>query len=236
MDTFLTLVIALGGIATGIGAIWAALAARRQAQVSERSLEEQRRFLKEQNELARRQAQVSEQSLAQTERSLAEQNERSRLTFEMDMLSRMEERFDSPYFASRRRKAAKYILDSAFVEDDLVVKVGRLTRSAWDVCNFYETLGELQKGGALQAESVWNNFGGLARVYWTLCEPAIENLRRKWKTPDYYEEFERLVHLGSELDSEQGVGPPTREQLYRLMEKEVVVGEEDTMGEEPLAP
>jgi hypothetical protein len=230
MDTFFTLVIALGGIATGIGAIWTATLARRQ-------LSEQRRFLEEQNELARRQVQVSEQSLAQTERSLAEQNERSRLRFEMDMLSRMEERFDSPYFASRRRKAAKYILDSAFVEDDLlVVKVGRLPRSAWDVCNFYETLGELQKGGALQAESVWNAFGGLARVYWTLCEPAIENLRQKWKTPVYYEEFERLVHLGSELDSEQGVGPPTREQLYRSMEKEVVVGEEATMGEEPLAP
>jgi hypothetical protein len=29
MDTFLTLVIALGGIATGIGAIWAAILARR---------------------------------------------------------------------------------------------------------------------------------------------------------------------------------------------------------------
>jgi hypothetical protein len=50
MDTFLTLVIALGGIATGIGAIWAALASRRQAQ-------------------------LTEQSLAQTERSLAEQGE-----------------------------------------------------------------------------------------------------------------------------------------------------------------
>ncbi len=41
MDTFLTLVIALGGIATGIGAIWAALVARHQAQVTERSLVEQ---------------------------------------------------------------------------------------------------------------------------------------------------------------------------------------------------
>jgi hypothetical protein len=41
MDTFLTLVIALGGIATGIGAIWTAVAARRQAQLTERSLTEQ---------------------------------------------------------------------------------------------------------------------------------------------------------------------------------------------------
>src|SRR3954467_15512273 len=61
VDTFLTLVIALGGIATGIGAIWAALAARRQAQISER------------------QAQL-------TERSLNEQNERLRLNLEVDLL------------------------------------------------------------------------------------------------------------------------------------------------------
>ena len=53
MDTFLTLVIALGGIATGIGAIWAAMLARRQ-------LSEQRRFLEEQTEIARRQALATE--------------------------------------------------------------------------------------------------------------------------------------------------------------------------------
>jgi len=41
VDTFLTLVIALGGIATGIGAIWAAMLARRQAQLTEQSLAEQ---------------------------------------------------------------------------------------------------------------------------------------------------------------------------------------------------
>ncbi len=40
MDTFLTLVIALCGIATGIGAIWAALAARRQAQITDENLHE----------------------------------------------------------------------------------------------------------------------------------------------------------------------------------------------------
>jgi hypothetical protein len=46
MDTLLTLVIALGGIATGIGAIWTAMLGRRQ-------LNEQRRFLGEQNDRAR---------------------------------------------------------------------------------------------------------------------------------------------------------------------------------------
>jgi hypothetical protein len=82
VDTFLTLVIAVGGIATGIGAIWTAMLARRQAQFTEQSLAEQRQFLMEQNEIARSQAQLTEQSLAQTERSLAEQDERARRTLE----------------------------------------------------------------------------------------------------------------------------------------------------------
>jgi len=38
METFLTLAIALGGIPIGIGVIWVAVVARRQAQVTERSL------------------------------------------------------------------------------------------------------------------------------------------------------------------------------------------------------
>jgi hypothetical protein len=46
LETLLTLVIAVGGIATGIGAIWTALLARRQ-------LLDQRRFLEEQNERGR---------------------------------------------------------------------------------------------------------------------------------------------------------------------------------------
>jgi hypothetical protein len=46
LETLLTLVIAVGGIATGIGAIWTAMLARRQ-------ILDQRRFLEEQNERAR---------------------------------------------------------------------------------------------------------------------------------------------------------------------------------------
>jgi hypothetical protein len=75
MDTFVTLVIAPGGIATGIGAIWAALAARRQARANERSL--------------------------------AEQNERLRLNLELDLLTRLGDRFESPQFSSGRREAAR---------------------------------------------------------------------------------------------------------------------------------
>jgi hypothetical protein len=85
MEPLLTLVIAVGGIATGIGAIWAAMVARRQAQI--------------------------------TERTLAEQNERSRLNLEVDLLIKLADRFESPHFVSRRRAAAKYLIDNAFVDE-----------------------------------------------------------------------------------------------------------------------
>src|SRR5215212_3482822 len=113
-------------IATGIGAIWAALAARRQAQV--------------------------------TERTLAQQNETTRLNLEVDLPTKLADRLESPHFLSRRREAAKHLIDNidnALVEDDAMVEVGRFNRAACDVANFYDELGELQRLRALQAESVW---------------------------------------------------------------------------------
>jgi hypothetical protein len=146
MDTFLTLVIALGGIATSIGAIWAALAARRQGQIGER------------------QAQITERSLALTERSLAEQNERARLTLEYDLLTRAVDRLETPYFLGRRREAARCLLDNAFSGEE---KVGTrsLNHAALLVCDAYEELGEMVRIGILSAESVWNRFGTRARAW-----------------------------------------------------------------------
>ena len=200
METLLTLTIAVSGIVTGIGAIWAALVARRQAQVTERSL-------------------------AQTERSLAEQNERSRLNLEVDLLTRLRDRFESPHFLSRRRAAAKYLIDNAFVDDDMV-EVECLNRAVFDVCNFYEELGELQRSGALQAESVWNSFGAMAQAYWLLCKPAIERRRQERGDPTMYGEFERLNRLGADLDRERGIAAHPQEWLRRLMQDEAVIGEE----------
>jgi hypothetical protein len=91
MDTLLTLVIALGGIATGIGAIWAALASRRQTHLTEQSLAQ------------------TERSLAEQSESLREQNERRRLNLEVDLLFRMADRYDSQHSLSSRRKAAKHV-------------------------------------------------------------------------------------------------------------------------------
>src|SRR5919107_3651283 len=125
MDTLLTLVIALGGIATGIGAIWAALAAKRQGQIGER------------------QAQMTERSLALTERSLPEQNERARLTLEYDLLTRATDRKETPYFLGRRREAARYLLDNAFCGEEEGAR--SLNHAALIVCDAYEEVGEMVK-------------------------------------------------------------------------------------------
>jgi hypothetical protein len=213
MDKLLTLVIALGGIATGVGAIWAALAARRQGQISER------------------QAQITEGSLAQTERSLAEQNERARLTLEYDLLTRMRERFESPQLRSSRRATAKYFLENTFVDDE-VVEAPSMANDAVEVCNFFEELGEMVRLGILGAESVTSRFSVHGQAYWTLCRPAIEKFREEWELSTIYEEFEYLSRLMADLDPEQGAAPRRPEVLRQVMEWESVVGEEpSTMTE-----
>ena len=243
MDTLLTLVIAVGGIATGIGAIWTAMLARRQ-------LDEQRRFLEEQNEISRRQAQLTEQSLAEqreafqeqtdvsrrqaqlTEQSLTEQSERARLTMAVDLIFRYAGRFDSQTFLSSRRAAASYLLDNVFVDDGMV-EVSSLNRAAWDVCAFFEEIAYLQRIEALPVEALWNSFGSVTRAYWPLCKPAIEKLRQEWKSPALFEEFEGLSRVVAELESKRGIEPPTKEYLREVMEREAVLGEgEPVIGQE----
>jgi hypothetical protein len=213
MDKLLTLVIALGGIATGVGAIWAALAARRQGQISER------------------QAQITERSLAQTERSLAEQNQRARLTLEYDLLTRMRERFESPQLRSSRRATAKYFLENTFVDDD-IVEAPSMADAAVEVCNFFEEAGEMVRLGILGAESVTSRYSVHGQAYWTLCRPAIEKLRQEWELSTIYEEFEYLSRLMADLDPEQGAAPRKPEVVRQVMEWESVVGEEPSTMKE----
>jgi hypothetical protein len=194
------------------------MVARRQARLTERSLDEQRQSFREQSEIARRQAQL-------TEGSLTEQNERVRLNLELDLLTRLGERFESSHFLKRRRTAAKYLLDNAFVEDDSL-EVPPLNRAAIDVCSFYDELGELQRLGVLRAELVWNRFGVLGQAYWPLCKLAIEKMREEDKEPTYFEDFEYLMRLIVDMNRERGVPAPTQERLRQTMEDEAVVGEE----------
>jgi hypothetical protein len=200
MEPLLTLVIALGSIATGIGAIWTAVVTRHLARATEES--------------------VAEQS-----QSLREQNERARLTLEYDMLTRLGERTDVPHFLSRRREAAKYLLDNAFV-DDAVVEVERLNAAAMDVCSVLEEVGEMLRLEVLRAEPVWNRFGIWAQGYWSVCKPTIEKMREQEEDPSLFEEFEYLCQVLDEMDRKRGVAPRTQEWLRRFIEDEACIGQD----------
>jgi hypothetical protein len=197
LDTLLTLVIAVGGIATGIGAIWTAVLARRQ-------LFEQRRFLEE-------------------------QNDRARLTLEFDLTTRLEDRFQSPRFLSRRRTAARHAMDTFFGEDG-TIEAGVFDRASYDVANFFENVGYLQRSGVLRAESVWHTFGMAARVYWALYGPTVRQMRQEQEDPTFYEDFERLDRLVADISGERGMPPPTRDRLRRVVQDETVIGQEPMSG------
>ncbi len=207
METFLTLVIELGGIATGIGAIWAALAARRQGQVSER------------------QVQLTEQSLAQTERSLAEQgqilreqNERARLSLEVDLMYKLQERFDSQRFLNLRKRHLAYLKENLLVEDK-VLEVHHLDAATEQILDFFEEVGYLTRIGVLRLDQVWHVWGGV-RSDWQLCEPAVKKMRDERGDPRIYEELEHLARQMAELERQRSGGgePRTKEELREFVE------------------
>jgi hypothetical protein len=200
MEPLLTLVIALGGIATGVGAIWTAVVTRRLVRATEVSLAEQ-------------------------SQSLREQNERGRLTLEYDLITRLSDRFISPHYLRQRRAASKYLLDTAFLEDDSV-EVPPLNTVTQDVCDYYEELGEMVRVGVLGAEPVWFRFAYLAKAYWLLCKPGIEKMREEYQAPGLYEEFEHLCDVFSDLDRKRGIAGYQQQQLRQIMEDELARAEE----------
>jgi hypothetical protein len=119
-----------------------------------------------------------------------------------------------------------YLLSNAIVGEQ-IVEAGRLLRSVFDVCNFFEDLGDLQRLGTLRAESVWNRFGVIAQAYWLVCKPTLKKRREERGDSAMYEEFERIKRLRVELDRERDIEPHPQDWLRRLMEDEAVVGAED---------
>ena len=201
MEPLLTLVIALGGIATGVGAIWTAVVTRHLAR-------------------------ATEQSLAEQSQSLREQNERARLTLEYDLLSRLTERFVIPHLLSLRSAAAKHLLENApFVEDDMA-EVPPLDIATQYVCDYYEEVGEMLRVGVLRPEPVWSRFGYMAQAYWLLCKPSIEKMREEWQQSALYEDSEYLYRVCADLDRKRGIAAHPQEHLRQIMEDEVVITEE----------
>ena len=209
-------------VVTAVGAIWAALASTSQARasgvqarVAERGLEEQLRSFREQNERAREE---NERARRQEERAL--------LSFEVEMMFKLEDRWESPTFLDRRRKAANYLKEHFFTDDGGLLDVDHIGENVrgdtLNQLNFFEHLGNLVRQGVVRAETVWHTFGMHVRQYWALYRPALEKMREESKDPTLGEDFERLEALMADLDRQQGVGDGfiTKQQLRRYVEAE----------------
>jgi hypothetical protein len=207
MDTFLTLVIALGGIATGIGAIWAAMLARRQGRVTEQSLREQLK-------------------------SFQEQNERARLSLEVDMLLKFFERFQGKglSLSETRRSAAKHIKDNFFEKDNDLLEVDHFNKAGEDVLNFFELMGLLVRAESIDERLVQEMFSFRLVRYWELCKPAVQRAREEDRSPDLWVNFEDLANRMIALAKEDGAMEAesfTKTQLRRFVEEEAVAGFEN---------
>jgi hypothetical protein len=215
MDTFLTLVIALGGITTGIGAIWAAMLARRQGRVTEQSLREQLKSFQEQN------------------KSFQEQNERARLSLEVDMLLKFYERFQGKGLSQSetRGSAAKHIKDNFFRGDNDLLEVDHLNKAGEDVLNFFELMGLLVRAATIDERLVQELFAFRLVRYWELCKPAVERAREEDRSPDLWVNFEDLANRMIALAKVDGgieAEGFTKTQLRRFVEEEAVAGFEDS--------
>jgi hypothetical protein len=212
-------------VVTALGAIWAALASTSQARassvqarVAQQGLEEQIRSFREQTELAREQ---NERAREENERA-RRQEERARLSFEVDMMLKLEDRWDSPTFLDRRTKAANYLKEHLFTDEGGLLEVEHIDENTRELINFFELLGDLVRQGVVRAETVWHRFGMRFRTYWALYRPAIEKMREEYKDPTLFEDFERLDALMADLDRQHGVGDEyiAKQQLRRTVEAE----------------
>jgi hypothetical protein len=209
MEPFLTLVIALGGIATGIGAIWTAVFTRHLARATEQSIAEQSQYLRE-------------------------QNERARINLEVDLMYMLHERWDSPRFQNYKIRSLTYVKENYFVDD--ILEVDELDLASEQLHDFADEVGYLVRIGVLPVERMRAMLPGITTA-WALWEPAVKKLREEMGDPRLYEDYEYLYHQLADLDRQRGGtgARPTKEELREFVEENlqyVALAEKPAAGEE----
>lgn len=200
----LDLVIALGGIATGIGAIWTAVVTRNLARATERSLDEQ-------------------------SQSLREQNERARINLETDLMYKLVEQWNSRTYQEYRRKSLQFVKENFLTNDDLQ-EVQHIDAATQQLFDYFDEIGYLTRSGILQTERVMNhgNFRVSILQAWPLWEPAVDKLREEDGRPTAYTHFEYLHRQALDFDRARGGtgAPPSKEELRHFVEASLKTEEE----------
>ncbi|WP_430297241.1 hypothetical protein [Sinomonas sp. B1-1] len=205
----LTVLIAVGGMATGVGAIWAAWVARRQ-------LRAHAEFVEEQNVLMRRQTELTAESVAAQLKSLQLRDERERIRLEVSVMSQLWEEWTGPIFQRYRRASFQYFLDHYLVDGQLREPqyIDGGTRALF---NFYTELGYLTRTGVLRAERVLDLHGNSIRHGWALWRSAAMREREMWSDPARYADFEYLYGLAVKYRDR---GEPSQEELLLFLRKQ----------------
>jgi hypothetical protein len=213
-------IIAILTLVTAVGAIWAALAATRQAQASsrqasiaEQSLGEQIRSFREQTELAR------------------EQNERARINLEANLMYKLWEQWTSRPYQDYRRRSLQYVKENFLVNNELL-EVQQIDAATRHLFAFFDEIGYLTRTGVLRLERVMNTYGGSIRLGWPIWESAVKKMREEEgetpPDPSWYTNFEYLHHQGLDYDRKRGGtgAPPTKEELRHFIESALEIEEE----------
>ena len=197
---------------TAVGAIWAAYAATHQARASH--LE----------------ARIAEQSLHEQILSLREQTERARLSLEVDLMYKLDERFNSKRFHHYRIRSLRHIKEHYFVGDGLA-EAPELDPATEQLIDFFDEVGYLVRNGAVRVERVWAGWPGLPSA-WAIWEPAIKKLRAKYGSPHRYQDLEYLHNKFVGLERQRGVEfePPTVADLKEFVDANLEYNE---TAEEP---
>lgn len=192
----------VAGIAAAVAAVIAALALRAEG-----------RRARAESERAREDSQDARDAI-----------DHARRVQRMDILLRLDERFNVHLLPTRRR-AARFLLKN-FDRGE----ARRLNSDASEVLNFFEMVAFLTANEeVLDRGLVWSRFGPWVHHYWALCEPAVRR-HRLAGSPAAWEDLEDLVSLTTEAENEyrdaHGLPPyepPTERELLDFLEGEAFV-------------
>jgi len=117
------------------------------------------------------------------------QNRSEAITRSLDMLLRLEDKFDSDRMKKLRRTAAQGLLDGKFVDE------------GYYVMDFFEELGLLLRYRAIHLQILFESFYHSPQAYWFSALKYIKEMRAS--NNELYDNFEYLVERELEYASKK---------------------------------